>query len=95
MSGAVYATYKGHDVGHLDYRPVAGVNTIGLVTVAGDYQHRGIATSMYNQAVQATGQPLSHATQRTDAGNAWAQHTGGVIPTRQKVPDYPVDKDEV
>jgi hypothetical protein len=95
LGGAVDATHEGRDVGHLDYRPVDGVNTIGLVTVAENYQHRGIATSMYKQTMEKTGLPLHHAGERTDAGDAWARHAGGPTPHREKVPDYAVGKDEL
>lgn len=49
-------------------------------------QHKGIATQMWEHANKIT-PGLSHSSNRSDQGNAWAKKVGGPLPER--VQDHP------
>lgn len=61
-------------------------STISKVQVAEKWQHKGMATQMYNKAKEFT-PDLKHSDNRTDAGDAWAKSTGDPVPER--VQDHP------
>jgi histone acetyltransferase (RNA polymerase elongator complex component) len=48
----------------------------------GSYQHRGIATHMYEAAKEIPGKGPTHSSQRTDAGEGWSKAVGGRRPRR-------------
>jgi hypothetical protein len=70
-------------VGRLQWQHTIGA-TITSAWVHPDFQHKGMATEMYKRASDSVGYPLAHDKTRTDAGEGWAQHVGGKIPTRVK-----------
>lgn len=51
---------------------------IVALAVSKEYQHRGIATEMYNQAKQRG--PVEHSSSRTYEGARWAATVGGKRP---------------
>lgn len=50
---------------------------VETVSVAPKYQHRGIATRMYQMASEYEGQAITHSSKCSDAGDAWARRVGG------------------
>ena len=56
-------------------------NELGSVRVAEEHQRRGVATAMWNRAIQANPK-LTHSAERSHAGDQWAKSVGGELPDR-------------
>lgn len=74
---------SGKQVGYIDYfKPVDAAPRIMHVDVDPARQRQGIGTQLYKRARTTAGGKLEHSKNRTDAGNAFAKATGGVVPPR-------------
>lgn len=58
-------------------------NRIESVRVDPSHQRRGIATEMFNVAIQRLGKEPKHSSDRSDEGDAWARSVGGTLPRRR------------
>lgn len=56
---------------------------IDNVSVKPKWERQGMATQMYQKALEITPR-LRHSANRTDAGEGWAQKVGGIIPPRMQ-----------
>jgi GNAT superfamily N-acetyltransferase len=76
------------EIGHLYWHrslDPSRPSVIDDMSVSPDYRRRGIATQMYQTAVEHEGAPIQHSPERTNAGDAWAKSVGGVRPRRKRI----------
>jgi hypothetical protein len=75
---------KTKELGSLSFSSKTG--RIHSVSTKKEHQGKGIATGLYvqaNRTVLPEGTSLSHSSNRTDQGDAWAKSVGGDIPMRK------------
>lgn len=87
----ITAVHNGDSVGWLRWRgsspsEYAAAGEISALGVNETYQRQGVATRMYQEAVQHA--PVVHSRERTQAGIAWSQRVGGdALPVTRNLRD--------